>query len=79
MTYIRAWISLQFGQIRSRTTELAALERLKSMLKSGERLQDHWSSGYYMLGGNLGTFLYGDVSVMAECEHGLRIVIHMNT
>ena len=31
---------------------------------SGERLQDHWSSGYDMLGGNLGSLLYGDVSVM---------------
>ena len=31
---------------------------------SGEHLQDHWSSGYYMLGGNLGSLLYGDVSVM---------------
>ena len=31
---------------------------------SGERLQDQWSSGYYMLGGNLGSLLYGDVSVM---------------
>ena len=30
MTYIRAWISLKFGQIRSRTTELAALECLKN-------------------------------------------------
>ena len=29
---------------------------------SGERLHDHWSSGYYMLGGNLGSLLYGDVS-----------------
>ena len=34
---------------------------------SGERLQDHWSSGYYMLGGNLGSLLYGDVSVMQGC------------
>ena len=34
---------------------------------SGERLQDHWSSGYYMLGGNLGSLLYGDVSVMNVC------------
>ena len=33
---------------------------------SGERLQDNWSSGYYMLGGNLGSFLYGDVSVMPK-------------
>ena len=33
---------------------------------SGERLQDHWSSGYYMLGGNLGSFFYGDISVMAN-------------
>ena len=33
---------------------------------SGERLQDHWSSGYYMLGGNLGSLLYGDVSVMCQ-------------
>ena len=33
---------------------------------SGERLQDHWSSGYYMLGGNLGSLLYGDVSVMSH-------------
>ena len=30
MTYIRAWISSKFGQIRSGTTELAALEHLKS-------------------------------------------------
>ena len=30
MTYIRAWISLKFGQIRPRTTELAALKRLKN-------------------------------------------------
>ena len=28
MTYIRAWMSLKFGQIRPRTTELAALKRL---------------------------------------------------
>ena len=62
MTYIRAWVSSKFGQIRSGTTELAALEHLKnrccpfSLLtvvvipekKSGERLQDHWSSGLYV-------------------------------
>ena len=30
MTYIRAWMSLKFGQIRSGTTELAALEHLKN-------------------------------------------------
>ena len=30
MTYIRAWVSLKFGQIRPRTTELAALKRLKT-------------------------------------------------
>ena len=29
-TYIRASISLKFGQIRPRTTELAALKRLKN-------------------------------------------------
>ena len=29
MTYIRAWMSSKFGQIRSGTTELAALEHLK--------------------------------------------------
>ena len=29
MTYIRAWTSSKFGQIRSGTTELAALEHLK--------------------------------------------------
>ena len=29
MTYIRAWTSLKFDQIRSGTTELAALEHLK--------------------------------------------------
>ena len=28
---------------------------------SGEPLQDHWSSGYYMLGANLGSLLHGDV------------------
>ena len=32
MTYKRAWMSSKFGQIRSETTELAALEHLKSML-----------------------------------------------
>ena len=30
MTYIRAWMSLKFGQIRPGTTELAALKRLKN-------------------------------------------------
>ena len=30
MTYIRAWMSLKFGQIRPRTTELAAFKRLKN-------------------------------------------------
>ena len=29
-SYIRAWMSLKFGQIRPWTTELAALERLKN-------------------------------------------------
>ena len=29
MTYIRAWMSSKFGQIRSETTELAVLEHLK--------------------------------------------------
>ena len=31
MTYIRAWMSLKFSQIRPRTTELAALKRLKNL------------------------------------------------
>ena len=57
MAYIRAWMSSKFGQIRS---ELAALEHLKIDVapfsrftvvvipgkQSGERLQDHWSSGF---------------------------------
>ena len=30
MTYIRAWMSLKFGQICPPTTELAALEHLKN-------------------------------------------------
>ena len=30
MTYIRAWMTSKFGQIRSGTTKLAALEHLKS-------------------------------------------------
>ena len=30
MTYIRAWMSLKFGQSRPRTTELAVLKRLKN-------------------------------------------------
>ena len=33
---------------------------------SEERLLEYWSSGYYMLGGNLGSLLYGDISVMAN-------------
>ena len=28
---MRAWMSSKFGQIRSRTTELAALERMKTI------------------------------------------------
>ena len=52
MTYIRACIRSKFDQIKSRTTELAALERLKiiqkDILKSGERLQDYWSSCFQM-------------------------------
>ena len=32
MTYIRAWMSLKFGLIRPRTTELAALKRLKNLV-----------------------------------------------
>ena len=63
MTYIRAWMSSKFGQIRTGKTELAALEHLKNRCcpffsfhscgytyvpgkYSGERLQDHWSSGF---------------------------------
>ena len=52
-------MSSKFGQIRSGITELAALEHLKIDVaplsrftvvvipgkESGERLQDHWSSG----------------------------------
>ena len=30
ITYIRAWMSLKFSQIRPRTTELGALKRLKN-------------------------------------------------
>ena len=30
MTHIRSWMSLKFGEIRSGTTELAALEHLKN-------------------------------------------------
>ena len=36
---------------------------------SGERLQDNWSSGYCMLGGNLRSLLYGDVSVMGRIQN----------
>ena len=32
MTYIRACMSSKFGRIRPRTTELAALERLKKLI-----------------------------------------------
>ena len=31
MTYIRAWMCLNFGQIRPRTTELAVLKRLNTV------------------------------------------------
>ena len=58
MTYIRVRMSSKYCQIRSGTTELAALEHLKINVapfslstvvfipgkKSGERSQDHWSS-----------------------------------
>ena len=62
MTYTRAWMSSKFGQILSGTTELAALEHLKidvaafshftvvvipGRLRSGERLQDQWSSVFF--------------------------------
>ena len=53
-------MSSKFGQIRSGTTEFATPESLKNQCcpfsrftvvvipgkKSGERLQDHWSSGF---------------------------------
>ena len=53
-------MSSKFGKIRSGTTELAALEHFKIDVAlfscftvvvipgkySGERLQDHWSSGF---------------------------------
>ena len=31
MTCMRAWMSLKFGRVRPRTTELAALERMKKI------------------------------------------------
>ena len=38
MTYMRAWIGLKFGQIRSQTKELAAFERLKIDVANFSRL-----------------------------------------
>ena len=38
MTYIRAWMSSKFGQIRPRTTELPAIERLKIDVVTFSRL-----------------------------------------
>ena len=63
MTYIRAWMSSKFCQIQLGTTEYAAPEHLKIDVApfsrfivvvipgkwSGERLQDHWSSGFILL------------------------------
>ena len=38
MTFIKAWMSSKFGQIRHWTTELAALERLKIDVATFSRL-----------------------------------------
>ena len=57
MTYIRAWMSLKFGQIQPRTTELAALKRLKLMfpfflaLYNGSQVSivAYWATCYVLL------------------------------
>ena len=38
MTFIRAWMNSKFSQIQSWTTELAAIERLKTIFASLSRL-----------------------------------------
>ena len=47
MTCMRAWMSSKFGRIRPRTTELAALERMKKNpidLKLGKRCHHIFST-----------------------------------
>ena len=62
MTYIRACISLKFGRIRPRTTELAALERRK-------KFPETYNGGNYIITFSrlflIGTFSY--LQVMRTC------------
>ena len=45
MIYIRAWMSLKFGEIGPWTTELAALERLK---KSHRLIMEKMMSSHFL-------------------------------
>ena len=49
MTCMRAWMSSKFGRIRPRTTELAALERMKKIpyTYNGEKRCNHIFSGIF--------------------------------
>ena len=44
MTCMRPWMSLKFGRIRPRTTELAALERMKKIHRfiKGKKMSSHF-------------------------------------
>ena len=51
---------------------------------SGERLQDHWSSGFYISTGLRGSFSHGDISMMcfmvippANCVCGRVYCFHV--
>ena len=55
MTYIRAWMSLKFGQIRPQTTELAALERQKKnphILIMAKTMSLFFDPIFFILAGN---------------------------
>ena len=62
MICMRAWMSSKFGQIRPRTTELAALERMKKIPLTYKRENDVITFSPLFL---IGSFSY--LQVMRTC------------
>ena len=62
MTCMRAWMSSKFGQIRPRTTELAALELIK---KSHRLIMGKTMSSHFLPYFQFGSFSY--LQVMRTC------------
>ena len=71
MTYIRAWMSSKFGQIRSGTTELAALEHLKKSKFPLFLVSQLW---LYMYLGNSRVSIYRTIGLPVKW-YSLHVII----